>query len=269
MRITFRGVRGSVPWATSESIGVGCNTPCVEVRDERTGSTLLFDAGTGIVGPLVDARAAPASAARIVLSHYHWDHVQGLPFLAPLSAAGARVEIWGPQFDGISPASVRGIFQSPFYPVPLEQMPGTASLHVIDAPELEIGGFRIATQRLNHPGGSVAYRVRGAAGDLVYATDHEFGSAAHDEALAAFVRGARAVVLDAHFTPDELATRVGWGHGSWAQCAQLAASQGAGQLWLFHHMPGRSDADVARIEESAAAVFPQTRAAREGVSFEV
>ena len=269
MRITFFGVRGSVPWATSASMAYGCNTACVEVRDERTGAALLLDAGTGIIGAHRHAEGAAGSEARIVLSHYHWDHVQGLPFFAPFAATGSRVEIWGPHLEGSSPASIRGVFQKPFYPLAPEEMPSAPSLHVIDAAELDVGGFQLATQPLNHPGGSMAYRVRGRTGDLVYATDHEFGSAEHDAALARFVRGARAVILDSHFTPEELPAHRGWGHSSWDQCARFAAAHDIGQLWLFHHQPGRSDADVDRIEAAAGSVFASTRAAREGVSFEV
>ena len=119
----------------------------------------------------------------------------------------------------------------------------------------------MSAQPLNHPGGSLAYRVRGSSGDLVYATDHEFGDQKIDEALLEFSAGAAAVVLDAHFTPDELPAHKGWGHSDWTQCARFAEACGAGRLWLFHHKPGRSDEALDAIEAEARRLFPRTDAA--------
>ena len=99
MRVRFWGVRGSVPWATADSIGHGCNTPCVEVRDERTGALLVLDAGSGIVG-LGQALGGPPRPVPILLTHYHWDHTQGLPFFAPFFQPGWTPSIWAPTLDG-------------------------------------------------------------------------------------------------------------------------------------------------------------------------
>ena len=262
MQVTFRGVRGSAPWATSGSMVHGCNTPCLEVREESTGAALLLDAGTGII-------SAGPRITRVLLTHYHWDHVQGLPFFAPLYDRGHHVEIWGPRLGGAGPESVAALFEKPFYPVAMQQLASIPTFHTVEAAELTIGGFEIRAQKLNHPGGSLAYRIRGQAGDLVYATDHEFGTAEHDQGLARFVRGARAVILDAHFTPEELQGYRGWGHSSWDQCARLASENDVAQLWLFHHKPGRTDEEIGRIEAAAGGVFGPARAAREGFTFEV
>jgi ribonuclease BN (tRNA processing enzyme) len=134
---------------------------------------------------------------------------------------------------------------------------------------IEIGGFRVSVQPLNHPGGAFAYRVHGDDGDVVYATDHEFGNIALDEELAAFCLNASAVISDAHFTPEELPDHKGWGHASWRQVAEFAAACRAGPLWLFHHKPGRTDQDLTAIEAEARRVFPATTAAKEGASFEI
>ncbi|MCC7416077.1 MAG: MBL fold metallo-hydrolase [Acidobacteria bacterium] len=269
MRVTFWGVRGSVPWATAASIGVGCNTPCVAVRDERTGAQLVLDAGSGLVGLGQELAGGASGAVPVLLTHYHWDHTQGLPFFAPLYTRGLRTEIWAPRLGAIDAARVETMFQSPFYPVPYAHLPSRPVLRCWSGLEVDIGVFRIRAHRLRHPGGALAYRLRGAGGDFVYATDHELGDAVHDAAFAGFVRGARAVVLDAHFTPAELPAHRGWGHSSWRQCAEFALAGNIGELWLFHHKPGRTDAEMAGIEVEASAIFPNTRAAREGVSFEV
>ena len=264
MRVRFWGVRGSVPWATPGSIGHGCNTPCVEIVDEPSGRRLLLDAGSGIVG--VGATLDDVTNIPIVLTHYHWDHVQGLPFFAALYRPGCAVTVWAPAL-GRQFADIETMFESPFFPVPYDRLPSRPAIRMNGAGRVEINGFDVAAQPLNHPGGSFAYRIGGANGDLVYATDHEFGNADIDLALAHFSRGVRALILDSHFTPEEIAAHKGWGHSDWSQCAKFAASCGARQLWLFHHKPGRPDDEMKEIEAAAQKVFTNTSAAKEGDSF--
>ena len=268
MRVRFWGVRGSVPWATSSSIGYGCNTPCVEIRNERTGAVLVLDAGSGIVG-LGEALGSEPLAIPILLTHYHWDHVQGLPFFSQFYHAGWTPTIWAPIFKHVGLASLDTLFRQPFFPVPLEALRSRPAMALVPPRATVIGGFQVHTQPLAHPGGALAYRIRGDTGDVVYATDHEFGDQAVDDGLAEFCKDAAAVILDAHFTPEELPSRKGRGHGSWKQCAELAAASGARQLWLFHHKPGRTDQELAAIEARAREVFPATTAAGEGDNFEV
>jgi ribonuclease BN (tRNA processing enzyme) len=135
---------------------------------------------------------------------------------------------------------------------------------LIEDGEFRLAGLEISAIPLNHPGGAFAYRIRGMTGDLVYATDHEFGDPEIDERLADFCRDAAAIVLDAHFTPEELPTHRGWGHSDWRQCAEFAHTCNAGGLWLFHHKPGRTDEQLVRIRADARRVFGATEAASEG-----
>jgi phosphoribosyl 1,2-cyclic phosphodiesterase len=264
MRVRFWGVRGSVPWATPGSIGHGCNTPCVEIIDQPSGRRLIFDAGSGIVG--VGATLDDVANIPIVLTHYHWDHVQGLPFFAPLYRPGTAVTVWAPAL-GRQFADIETMFESPFFPVPYDRLPSRPAIRMNGAGRVEINAFDVAAQPLNHPGGSFAYRIGGASGDVVYATDHEFGNADIDLALAHFSRGARALILDSHFIPEEMPAHKGWGHSDWSQCAQFAKSCGTKQLWLFHHKPGRPDDEMTEIEAAAQKVFKNTCAAKEGDSF--
>jgi phosphoribosyl 1,2-cyclic phosphodiesterase len=267
MRVRFWGVRGSVPWATPASIGHGCNTPCLEVRDDRTGASLVLDAGSGIVGLGESLTETPSIP--ILLTHYHWDHTQGLPFFSPFYHAGRDTAIWAPVLDDVSVEWVEAIFQSPYFPVPFEQLPNRPTVTLVGPGPLRVGGFRVTAQPLNHPGGAFAYRIHGDSGDLVYATDHEFGNRDIDAALLAFSADAAALVLDAHFTPDELPRHTGWGHASWQQAAEFARECRAGRLFLFHHKPGRTDADLVDIEARARRICPATSAAREAVTFEI
>jgi phosphoribosyl 1,2-cyclic phosphodiesterase len=268
MRVRFWGVRGSVPWATPDSIVHGCNTPCLELENEKTGETLILDAGSGIVGVGEHLTGDPRPTP-ILLSHYHWDHTQGLPFFSAFYRPGWQPAVWAPVLEDVSLAWVEAIFESPYFPLPFEQLPNRPRVTLVRPGRVEINGFDVRVQPLNHPGGAFAYRVRGANGDVVYATDHEFGNVPVDSALAEFCRGAAALISDAHFTPDELPHHRGWGHASWRQVTEFAAIAEVTQLFLFHHKPGRSDAAMSAIEEDARRIFPATLAAREGATFNV
>ncbi len=212
MRVKFRGVRGSVPWSVPEGIIHGCNTPCIEIFDERNNGILILDAGSGIVGVSPASLCKTPCPVSLVLTHYHWDHLLGLPFFAALYQRGWDLTINTPTLASHDPSWLR---------------------------------------------------IKGPQGDLVYATDHEFGNPKFDEPLAAFASGAAAMVLDAHFTPDELPNHKGWGHSDWRQCAEFASANGIGKLYLFHHKPGRSDQALADIRVEAQKVFATTDTASE------
>jgi len=266
MRLRLWGVRGSVPWATPGSIGHGCNTPCLElVADD--GHRLTIDAGSGLVGLGEGLPREPGNTS-ILLTHYHWDHIQGLPFFTPLYIAGSTPTIWAPETQALTAGWVETIFQSPFFPVPYEELPSRPHVEPVGIGSHVIEGFQIQSMRLNHPGGAFAYRIKGTQGDVVYATDHELGDAAIDERLTAFVAGAKLLILDAHFTPGEHRVFQHWGHSDWKECAEFAAATGVERLWLFHHKPGRTDIELIEIEAEARKIFPRTDAAGEGDTIE-
>ena len=263
MQLRFLGVRGSVPWATPTAIGHGCNTPCLQLTDERTGGLLVIDAGSGIVGAGPGLTGAPREIP-LLLTHYHWDHLQGLPFFSALYEPGWEPTIYAPALASHDPQWMSTIFRSPFFPVPYDHLPNRPAMQIVEPGSMRIGPFEIAVLKLNHPGGAFAYRIRGNVGDLVYATDHEFGEPEYDEPLAEFVRDAGALILDAHFTPDEMPHHRGWGHSDWRTGAHFAAANNVGGLYLFHHKPGRTDQELVRIRTDARRIFEATETASEG-----
>jgi ribonuclease BN (tRNA processing enzyme) len=161
------------------------------------------------------------------------------------------------------------MFKSPFFPVPYEHLPNKPKVRMVEPGRVDVPGFDVTALNLHHPGGSLAYRIKGANGDFVYATDHEFGDPSFDEPLAEFARGASVIVLDAHFTPEELPQHKGWGHSDWRQCAEFAASNGIASLWLFHHKPGRSDQALAGIREQAQKTHRATDTASEETTIDI
>ena len=268
VQVRFWGVRGSVPWASASAMGYGCNTPCLEVTDAGTPGLLILDAGSGCVGLGREtiARKRPVS---ILLSHYHWDHIQGLPHFAPFFTPGWSVDLRAPRLGTLDEGWIHRIFGPPHFPLSLGELPSPPRLSIVGLGGFELGGFAIEACSLTHPGGAFAYRIKGASGDLVYATDHELGSVEADVALDAFALNAAVLVLDAQLTPEEESRYAGYGHSSWRRCAEFASSCGAGHLWLFHHQPGRRDQELTDIERAARRVFPATSVAREGAAFTI
>jgi phosphoribosyl 1,2-cyclic phosphodiesterase len=146
---------------------------------------LILDAGSGIVG-LGEAVGIQPGPIPILLTHYHWDHIQGLPFFAPFYQPSWAPTIYAPIIGDVDQAFVETIFRNPFFPVPFTNLTSRPTVTLLDPCDFRIGSFHIRTQPLTHPGGAFAYRINGEQGDIVYATDHEFGDSEVDQARRAF-----------------------------------------------------------------------------------
>lgn len=269
MEIRFWGVRGSIASPGGDTAEVGGNTSCVEVLFE--GQRVIFDAGTGIRRLGDRMMAEGARDATLLLSHLHWDHIQGLPFFVPAYVPGARLTIAGGVIGGPSLGEALATqMRAPNFPVRFDELGAAIGLRETRPGDaFSIGEARVRVARLNHPGGALAYRLELGGASVVYATDNEH-YACVDPALRAFAEGATVLIYDAQYTPEEYAgvsgrPRVGWGHSTYVAAAELAKAAGAQELVLFHHDPTRSDEAVADIERRTRALFPFTVAAREGL----
>lgn len=266
--IKFWGVRGSIPSPGPETARYGGNTPCIELR--VGGERLIFDLGTG-VRELGAAADGPVDA-HIFVSHYHYDHLQGLPFFGPIFDPRSRFIIRGPTRNGRSVRDVlSGQMQQPFFPVTAE-MVFRAQLEYqgFEAGDrLELGGAKISAVETNHPGGNLAYRVDYKGKSFVYATDTEHGSD-RDQQLINFAKGADVLVYDAMYTEDEYLGRVGgpktgWGHSTFQNAVKVAAQAEVGTLVLFHHDPTRTDDALDALLKDVKRQRKATIAAKEGL----
>jgi phosphoribosyl 1,2-cyclic phosphodiesterase len=267
--VRFWGVRGSIATAGNGTAQVGGNTSCVEIR--AGGELIVLDAGTGLraLGAELMRAGAPVDA-HLLLSHFHWDHIQGFPFFTPAYVPGNRVRLYGPERSarGDVRAAIEAQMRPPHFPVGLDAMRAALSFQALPAGgELRIGGAQVRAAAARHPNGCLAYRISAGGRSVVYATDteHDGQGGALDTQLLELARSADVLIYDAQYTDDEYAGKRGWGHSTASEGARLAEAAGVSQLVLFHHDPSHDDWAVARIEAETRARFPMTLAAREGL----
>jgi phosphoribosyl 1,2-cyclic phosphodiesterase len=274
MQIRFWGVRGSVASPGPATLEVGGNTSCVEVR--CSDRVFAFDAGTGLrsLGESLLREGRPVELT-LMLSHLHWDHIQGMPFFAPIYVPTSRIEVVGARSGGLGlEDALARQMSAPGFPVTWAELRSSIACREIRPGEsFDRSGMNVRTARLNHPGGVVAYRIEWAGKSVVYATDTEH-YACLDPALVALAKGADVLIYDAQYMPDEYRgergfSRVGWGHSTWEVGCATARAAGVNKLVLFHHDPSRDDAAVAEIERLARSQFADVVAAREGATIDL
>jgi phosphoribosyl 1,2-cyclic phosphodiesterase len=245
----------------------------VEIR-LANGTILVLDCGSGLRAlgkSLIRQHGDKPIVAYLFLSHFHWDHIQGIPFFKPLYAKGNAfffhsVSLRAQELQN----AVEGQMVSPYFPVDMSIMDAVRHFYDIGTEPVNINGATISSVALNHPQGSVAYRIEADGGSLVYATDTEPGSPVHDQNVRDLARGADVFVYDSQYTPEELqGEKKGWGHSSWAEAVKIAQEAAVRQLVLFHHDPDHDDAMIDAFEEQARAHFPSTVAAAEGMILEI
>ena len=272
MLIRFWGVRGSIPCPGPGTARYGGNTPCVEVR--CSDHVLIFDAGTGIraLGETL-VNEGKAGISNIFFSHFHMDHVIGLPFFEPMLHAGNHVHLWAGHFDyqpGIEDA-VHKLMSFPLFPIGIESFQADIQFRDFCAGETlsPLPDVTLRTAPLGHPGGATGYRVEFAGRSVAYLTDLELGDGPFDEGVMGLAKGADVIIMDATYTDEEMPAHLGWGHSSWQQVAKFADAAGTKTACLFHHDPAHDDAFMDRIAAAAERARPGTVVAREGLCIDL
>ena len=277
MKVTFWGVRGSIPIPGEETRRYGGNTSCVEIVTD-SGGRFICDCGTGMIplgAELMRERqyAAGAGAAVVLLSHTHWDHIQGFPFFEPLHKKGNRFVIYGP---GKTKGRLEGIMEGQLSPEfsaihSIANLESRVEFREIEEGEFTLGPATVRTVLLSHPTMCLGYRVECDGRTVVFATDVEYKDAHDMKRVVAFSKGADLIIHDAMYTHDEYPRFKGWGHTTMEATVQLTRDANVGKVVLFHHDPDRTDDQLDGLVqtlqgEAARSGGPTIHAAREGLT---
>ena len=273
LKLGFWGVRGSTPTVDRANWRYGGNTPCLELL-APDGTRFVLDCGTGLRmlgNRWIDTYGTKPMEAHVIVTHYHWDHIQGIPFFSPLYSDQNRFHFYSFRSKYLGQDSLKQVLGTqmayPYFPVDLSMLPATREFsEIAGGDQFEINGNHITARWLNHPQGCLGFRIATSAGIVVYATDNEPGVPELDESLRQLAAGADIFINDAQYTPEQLLTsRKGWGHSSWLEGVKVAQEVGVRTLVLFHHDPDSSDRIVDLRLRDARQKFESVWAAAEGL----
>jgi phosphoribosyl 1,2-cyclic phosphodiesterase len=294
--LKFWGVRGSIPVPGPGTLRYGGNTTCVEVRADD--EIIVLDAGTGIrsLGLALESEfgSRPISIA-LLITHVHWDHIQGFPFFVPSYNDKNVIRIYG--YDGADSGLreiLKGQMTTPFFPVKLYDLPGRLYIKKLEVMEFQIGKVRVRSKFLNHPGVCVGYRLDTSSGSVAFLPDNEPYDAfklhsvrsrllspeqtqkraiKERAELVKFLEDCDVLILDSQYSDEEYTHHVGWGHGSLTTCVSLALDARVRKLVLFHHDPDHDDTMIDEMVKEACALVTKSGqtleviGAREGEEF--
>lgn len=276
--VTFHGVRGSTPCHGPEIVRYGGNTSCVSIDIPGNGP-ILFDLGTGV---RYFGQAWPADRpfrATCMVSHLHWDHIQGLPFFPPVLRPDSRMRIIAPRQDG--PRSLREVFvetiRPPLFPVDLAVLPGEFTFEGVGDETFTIGDeIEVMSRFIPHVGTTCGYRLSWRGASVAYLSDHQMpsdGSFDATDGARQLCEGADLVIHDAQYTWEEFSRKSDWGHCTTEYAVWLAAEVGAKQVALFHHDPTHDDDTLDMVgklaERCGASLGVDVVTAREGLTLRV
>ncbi|MGI9602549.1 MAG: MBL fold metallo-hydrolase [Acidimicrobiales bacterium] len=261
MQVTFYGVRGSTPCPCPDKQGVGGNTSCVVVESDD-GHPIVFDMGTGlrvwgtVLGATTDFQATA------LVTHLHWDHVQGLPFFLPLHQNGAILDVHGPtEADATLESAFATFVNPPFFPIHYSELTGDVRFHDTADDSFAVGPAKVLSRAVPHVGATNGYRVEWGGSSIAYIPDHQEPAHDHhhvDDRVLELVDGCDVLIHDAQFTSDEFAGRAHWGHCSVEYALEVAKQGGADTLVLFHHDPHHDDKTVRELGDHVADLAEST-----------
>ncbi len=270
MRLRFWGTRGSIATPGPGTNHFGGNTSCIELTTPG-GDCVMLDCGTGarLLGNHLLASAGSSISATILLTHTHWDHIQGFPFFGPLFGPGNRVAVYGPEGSHRTLHDVlAGQMEHHYFPVELDQLSARITYQDLHEGTHDIAGVKITAQRMHHPSVTLGYRVQAGGKCVCYLSDHEpfyegiwrdGAEPGHidsildpgDKRHAEYMRGADVVIHEAQYTPEEYLAKRHWGHSTYAYVVELAAAAGVPRLILTHHDPSHDDEFMRGFERRA------------------
>lgn len=278
MRVVFNGVRGSTPCAGPEYAHFGGNSSSVALEFDDA-PPILFDLGTG-VRPYA-RRVDGDFNGSVLLSHLHWDHVQGLPFFTPLHREGSTLDVFGPrQDDGQLGEVFSDLMRPPFFPIRPVQLIGDIRFHDTGEDDFPVGGAKVRSRWVRHVGRTLGFRVEFNGVSVAYVPDHGPGcNPDHSDdyiphEVLELCDGVDVLIHDAQHTAAEYEAKRHWGHCTSDYAVHVARESGARRLVLFHHDPGHGDDDIRDIEKHAADYAahigaPEVTAGYEGLEIEL
>ena len=285
IRTQFWGTRGSITTPGQATWHYGGHTPCVELigfQHEEPGAAihpdnphLILDGGSGLAALqtrlMQGACGQGQGELHLLISHYHWDHLIGLPFFGPMFVKGNRIVFYGDSVKNLR-ASIERLFDSVYAPQ-MQTLAAELAYCQVEPGGMEVAGFQVQAAENQHPGKALTYRIQYGSHVVVYSTDHEIGDRTLDERLVALALGASLWILDAQYTTEERPTHTGWGHSSPLEAVQLALEAGVETAVLFHHDPSHDDVLLDRMGFEAAEVAADSRTkvlmGRDGLVVEV
>lgn len=259
MNVTFWGVRGSTPCACDANRRYGGNTACVslEVAGE---DPIVLDLGTGLRAWGDTHPTGETFRATALLTHIHWDHVQGLPFFVPALQAGSRLDVYGPPDEGLSLADAFDQFmRPPFFPVRVRDLKGEIEFHDLVDADFSVGGAKVRSRAVPHTGATNGYRVDWNGSSVAYISDHQSPNVEGREgdtiaeSVLELCNGVDLLIHDAQYWSDEWVPKADWGHCSVDYAVRVARESGTRRLVLFHHDPAHGDDEVDRMLAHARA----------------
>ena len=268
--VQFWGVRGSVPTPGEETIRYGGNTSCIEIR--VGGKRLIFDGGTGIRMLAQGLTPHMPIQTHLFFTHYHWDHIQGIPFFTPFFTPNNRIHIRGntpPESQSLEEHFMNRVMHV-YSPVPTPTLQADLKFSELEPGDvIMLEDISIETGLLNHPNGAMGYRITWQGHSAVYCTDTEHYPDRLDEDVLRLARNADVLIYDAMYTDEEYhnpkAPKVGWGHSTWQEGVKVAKAAGVKKLVIFHHEPNHDDHMLDRIAVQVKDTFPHAVLAREGM----
>ena len=289
IRVRFWGTRGSITSPGRATLRYGGNTPCVQVvgfQSDDPGAAmhpenpqLILDGGTGLIPLKTSLMSGPWGRGEgelyFLLSHFHWDHIIGLPFFGPMFVKGNRIVFYGVSIKAVQ-SSIEQLFTSIYSP-----FKGTQDVNVaadieyrqVEAGEMEIAGFQVQTAENRHRGGSLTFRIQYGPHIVVYSTDHEPGDPTIDSRLIELAQGAHLWILDAQYTPYERQRHSGWGHSSYLETVKFGLEAEVETVVPFHHHHIHDDSvlDQIGLEAAELAAGTQTKVfmARDGMVIDI